>query len=105
MPIYIEADKRGGTLKIAKFLYSFLSGFRGLDCAPLTEFIADGEAQREADEADAEAIESFESDADELENAGYEQYDAAEISDDESVDDSIGFDPSDAQYESTSDKE
>ena len=105
LPIYIEADKRGGTLKIAKFLYSFLSGFRGLDCAPLTEFIADGEAQREADEADAEAIESFESDADELENAGYEQYDAAEISDDESVDDSIGFDPSDAQYESTSDKE
>ncbi len=105
LPIYIEADKRGGTLKIAKFLYSFLSGFRGLDCAPLTEFIADGEAQREADEADAEAIESFESDADELENAGYEQYDAAEISDDESVDDSIGFDPSDAQYELTSDKE
>ncbi len=105
LPIYIEADKRGGTLKIAKFLYSFLSGFRGLDCAPLTEFIADGEAQREADEADAEAIEIFESDADELENAGYEQYDAAEISDDESVDDSIGFDPSDAQYESTSDKE
>ena len=105
LPIYIEADKRGGTLKIAKFLYSFLSGFRGLDCAPLTEFIADGVAQREADEADAEAIESFESDADELENAGYEQYDAAEISDDESVDDSIGFDPSDAQYESTSDKE
>ena len=105
LPIYIEADKRGGTLKIAKFLYSFLSGFRGLDCAQLTEFIADGEAQREADEADAEAIESFESDADELENAGYEQYDAAEISDDESVDDSIGFDPSDAQYESTSDKE
>ena len=105
LPIYIEADKRGGTLKIAKFLYSFLSGFRGLDCAPLTEFIADGEAQREADEADAEAIESFESDADELENAGYEQYDAAEISDDESVDASIGFDPSDAQYESTSDKE
>ncbi len=105
LPIYIEADKRGGTLKIAKFLYSFLSGFRGLDCAPLIEFIDDGEAQREADEADAEAIESFESDADELENAGYEQYDAAEISDDESVDDSIGFDPSDAHYESTSDKE
>lgn len=99
LPIYIEADKRGGTLKIAKFLYSFLSGFRGLDCAPLTEFIADGEAQREADEADAEAIESFESDADELENAGYEQYDDGEISDDESGDGSIGFDRSDAQYE------
>ena len=105
LPIYIEADKRGGTLKIAKFLYSFLSGFRGLDCTPLTEFIADGEAQREADEADAEAIESFESDADELENASYEQYDDAEISDDESADDSIGFDTADTQYELTSDKE
>ncbi len=45
MPIYIEADKRGGVLSIAKFLHSFLFGFRDLDCAPLEKFIADSESE------------------------------------------------------------
>lgn len=39
LPIYMESNKIGGTAKIAKFLYSFLSGFIGLDCAPLYDYI------------------------------------------------------------------
>ena len=45
MPIFIESNKHGGALSIAKFLYSFLFGFRDLDCAPLEEFIAEKESE------------------------------------------------------------
>lgn len=43
LPIYIEAEKTGGAVSIAKFLKSFLGGFRGIDCAPLDEYIAQNE--------------------------------------------------------------
>lgn len=43
MPIYIEGDNDTSTLKIARLLYSFLSGYEGLDCAPLAEFIDERE--------------------------------------------------------------
>lgn len=51
LPIYIEADKDGGCKSIARFLYSFLGGFSGLDCAPLKDFIGDDDsADEEQDE-------------------------------------------------------
>ena len=43
LPIYIESDKVGGARSIARFLYSFLNGFTGIDCAPLAEFIGEDE--------------------------------------------------------------
>lgn len=52
LPIYIESNKTGGVKSIARFLYSFLNGFEGLDCTPLAEFIGDDEAASE-DELDA----------------------------------------------------
>ncbi len=52
LPIYIESNKTGGVKSIARFLYSFLNGFEGLDCTPLAEFIGDDEAAYE-DELDA----------------------------------------------------
>lgn len=39
LPIYIESDKEGGAASIARFLYSFLFGFMGLDCAPLADYV------------------------------------------------------------------
>ena len=39
LPIYIESNKKGGVKTIARFLYSFLGGFIGLDCQPLADFI------------------------------------------------------------------
>ncbi|MCM1368139.1 MAG: phosphomannomutase/phosphoglucomutase [Roseburia sp.] len=50
LPIYIESDKVGGAKSVARFLYSFLNGFNGLDCAPLADFIA---AEDEATDEDA----------------------------------------------------
>ncbi|MBD5131454.1 MAG: phosphomannomutase/phosphoglucomutase [Clostridiales bacterium] len=47
LPIYIESNKRGGAHKIASFLYSFLNGFTGLDCAPLEQFLDDTAVQNE----------------------------------------------------------
>ncbi len=41
LPIYIESNKAGGTVKIARLLYSFLNGFSGLDCSPLYDFLAE----------------------------------------------------------------
>lgn len=41
LPIYIESDKEGGARSVARFLYSFLNGFTGIDCTPLAEFIGD----------------------------------------------------------------
>ncbi len=52
LPIYIESNKTGGVKSIARFLYSFLNGFEGLDCTPLAEFIGDDEVAPE-DELDA----------------------------------------------------
>lgn len=49
LPIYIEANKHGGTLSIARLLYSFLNGFKGLDCAPLYDLIAELEEESAAD--------------------------------------------------------
>ncbi|MCH5160419.1 MAG: phosphomannomutase/phosphoglucomutase [Clostridiales bacterium] len=57
MPIYIESDKPGGVLSIARFLYSFLFGFRGLDCTPLVEFIAQKEEEYAAQAAEEEYAE------------------------------------------------
>ena len=54
LPIYIEANKQGGALSAAKFLYSFLSGFNGLDCTPLQNYIEEqtqAQAQAEAEAA------------------------------------------------------
>lgn len=52
LPIYIESNKTGGVKSIARFLYSFLNGFEGLDCTPLAEFIGGDEVAPE-DELDA----------------------------------------------------
>lgn len=51
LPIYIESDKKGGAASIARFLYSFLFGFGGLDCTPLSEYIAANSESRTDDEA------------------------------------------------------
>lgn len=45
LPIYIESNKQGGALSIARLLYSFLNGFSGLDCAPLYDYIAKNETE------------------------------------------------------------
>ncbi|MDE6293939.1 MAG: hypothetical protein K2L88_04885, partial [Clostridiales bacterium] len=70
LPIYIEANKHGGTLSIARLLYSFLNGFKGLDCAPLYDLIAEleeesaegyeAEEEQDYDGAEDEAYESLE---------------------------------------------
>ena len=64
LPIYIESNKTGGTLSIARLLYSFLNGFSGLDCTPLYDLIARSEAEQEESEETYEAAgeEAFESD-------------------------------------------
>ncbi len=43
LPIYIESDKAGGAVAIARFLKSFLGGFRGIDCVPLDEYIGNNQ--------------------------------------------------------------
>lgn len=40
LPIYIESDKTGGVVRIARMLYEFLRGFDGLNCTPLSDYIA-----------------------------------------------------------------
>ncbi len=67
LPIYIESEKEGGVLSAARFLYSFLRGFRGLDCEPLERFIAEREPERteeyssdDADFSEADAKYAFE---------------------------------------------
>lgn len=47
LPIYIESNKVGGVKSIARFLYSFLNGFAGLDCTPLADFVASDDAEAE----------------------------------------------------------
>ncbi|MCH5165920.1 MAG: phosphomannomutase/phosphoglucomutase [Clostridiales bacterium] len=39
LPIYIESNKAGGVKSIARFLYSFLKDFGGLDCTPFDEYV------------------------------------------------------------------
>ncbi|MDE7463942.1 MAG: hypothetical protein K2M48_02835 [Clostridiales bacterium] len=54
LPIYIESDKNGGAVSIARFLKSFLGGFRGIDCAPLDDYIANEEARLESEREEAD---------------------------------------------------
>ncbi len=58
LPIYIESDKEGGAVVIARFLRSFLGGFRGVDIAPLDDYIANEEARlaEETEEPDAQEL-------------------------------------------------
>ncbi len=95
LPIYIESDKEGGALSVARFLYSFLRGFRGVDCAPLEEFIAEAEellkSNREGDEAeDGEPVDEPEdeeyagSEDDETDSA--EEYETGDPQDGDGVD-------------------
>ncbi len=78
LPIYIESNKTGGVKSIARFLYSFLNGFEGLDCTPLAEFIGDDEAAPE-DELDASVFDET-SDIPETDLS-----DATDAADDETV--------------------
>lgn len=48
LPIYMESEKAGGTRSIAKFLYSFLFGFEGIDVTPLKDFIGDDAEEESA---------------------------------------------------------
>lgn len=60
LPIYIESNKQGGVKSIARFLYSFLYGFEGLDCAPLAEFIGSEQTEQESEEtSESEFAEEF----------------------------------------------
>lgn len=55
MPIYIESDKAGGAVSIARLLYSFLNGFIGVDCTPLADYIVENTPETDAEyEAEAE---------------------------------------------------
>ena len=66
MPIYIESDKPDGVLSIARFLYSFLFGFRGLDCTPLVDFIAKKEAELDdLEQQSSEAVDGENAEVDE----------------------------------------
>ncbi|MCH5155129.1 MAG: phosphomannomutase/phosphoglucomutase [Clostridiales bacterium] len=60
LPIYIESNKRGGALSIARLLYSFLNGFTGLDCTPLYDYILESEATVNNTDAPNEAYEQYE---------------------------------------------
>ena len=66
MPIYIESNKPGGAQSIARLLYSFLYGFRGLDCTPLYDYISEEyeetEEEEEPDDAYAAGEEGYEND-------------------------------------------
>lgn len=57
LPIYIESDKNGGAVSIARFLKSFLGGFRGIDCAPLDDYISGEEERIERERAESENAE------------------------------------------------
>lgn len=66
LPIYIESDKEGGALSVARFLYSFLKGFRGVDCEPLEVFISEAEKvlnENSAAEDDGEEVETADENA------------------------------------------
>ncbi len=78
LPIYIESNKTGGVKSIARFLYSFLNGFEGLDCTPLAEFIGGDEVAPE-DELDASVFDET-SDIPETDLS-----DATDAADDETV--------------------
>ncbi len=63
LPIYIESDKQGGAVSIARFLQAFLSGFRGINCAPLDEFIENNTlSEANASDEVAESDEDIDSD-------------------------------------------
>lgn len=57
LPIYIEAEKENGCLRIAKLLFSFLGGFTGIDCAPLMEYIQNAEESQELSDGGDDAAE------------------------------------------------
>lgn len=85
LPIYIEADKEGGVLSAARFLYSFLRGFRGLDCEPLEAFISEHEPSDDGDGAD-DTAEAGEGDFAE-ENAEYAFETTDEVAEPQDADD------------------
>ncbi|MCH5351626.1 MAG: phosphomannomutase/phosphoglucomutase [Clostridiales bacterium] len=72
IPIYIESDKVGGALSVARFLYSFMRGFRGVDVTPLKDFIAKAEKEYN------ERVERGEIEQDEYEEAYDETIEQAE---------------------------
>lgn len=78
LPIYIESNKSGGVKSVARFLYSFLNGFEGLDCTPLAEFI--GESDAEVSEEDVQPLqeEGEQSDAPDGEYADDSAFDATD---------------------------
>ncbi len=111
LPIYIEANKKGGCLSIAKFLYSFLGGFIGLDCEPLKEYVENAEAAAE-EEPEPDAEEPNDIDADEFVtdadtdvyadgdidvDADAEEYTDTDIDADEDTDVDVDFDGSPAE--------
>lgn len=81
LPIYIESNKPGGVKSIARFLYSFLNGFEGLDCTPLAEFIGDDPDAREQAPSEENDF------ADTADEGIAEPSDAAETADEAYVDD------------------
>lgn len=81
LPIYIESNKPGGVKSVARFLYSFLNGFEGLDCTPLAEFIGDDpDAREQAPSEENDFAETADEDI-------AEPSDAAETADETYVDD------------------
>ncbi|MDE6200699.1 MAG: phosphomannomutase/phosphoglucomutase [Clostridiales bacterium] len=78
LPIYIESDKAGGSLSIARLLYSFLNGFVGLDTTPLYELIADAEQQAyeqsETDEVYETTDEEYAAETDEAYETANDDY-------------------------------
>ncbi|MCX4313505.1 MAG: phosphomannomutase/phosphoglucomutase [Clostridia bacterium] len=52
VPIYIESNKRGGALSIARFLYSYMCGFSGVDMSPLQQLIDEKTIELEIEKSD-----------------------------------------------------
>lgn len=86
LPIYIESDKPGGVLSIARFLKSFLGGFRSLDCDPLDKFIEEYVMPDTAEDDDAESFDDEEATDDGEPTEDYaEQAEYDDVAEDESV--------------------
>lgn len=75
LPIYIEAEKENGCPRIARLLLSFLGGFTGINCSPLSEYISsfeEDESENSSEtEYDSAPDESAEEDSVEVEQSEF----------------------------------
>ncbi|MCH5154244.1 MAG: hypothetical protein J1F71_03430, partial [Clostridiales bacterium] len=93
LPIYIESNKPGGAQSIARLLYSFLYGFRGLDCTPLYDYISEEYEEYDEEEQSDEAYDDTDAEevSDGVAQEAFETDDTAEEVEENAPDNGFGF--------------